>query len=424
MNTNRLRPWMITTIVFLSSLNCTGGQLHAADDPFVEGRAALAREDWTAAAEAFREFLRRHPDSDQAPEARFWAGYSLVREGDGENAIKLLRPFEALLAENKWADDALLNLGTAYEYTDELDLAIAAWKRLLKKYTQSVWRAESMRNLIYVLFYRTRNYEACQRWCAKFLSEFREDDAAEELSMLGARCLITLRRFDEAEQWIKQWMNGGATREEVLRRILEIQKNLVRGQAESAFKRIAALENDFPDVNRDAWIEWMIELANILRDHGQKPRARELLKSLLLKMNDRDSEAATWVLNAFAETFSVEDDEEDDESTRQVVDALEQLVTEMQSAAVRVEIRLLQSEWLDGGESPNGAVELLRRALKEPLPAFARCRLILRLSEQLADNDQVAAARAAVQKELASVERGDLVKQLQSRLDELESPAP
>ena len=70
------------------------------------------------------------PVTRAAAEARFWIGFSLVKSDEFEEAIRELEPFESTLAQDKWADDALLQLGHAYRGHDDDNKALAVWKRL------------------------------------------------------------------------------------------------------------------------------------------------------------------------------------------------------------------------------------------------------------------------------------------------------
>jgi tetratricopeptide (TPR) repeat protein len=63
------------------------------DDPLVDARKATDREDWDEAAAKFRAFLDGHPNAPEAPEARFWAGFCLVKLGEHEEAVEVLNPF-------------------------------------------------------------------------------------------------------------------------------------------------------------------------------------------------------------------------------------------------------------------------------------------------------------------------------------------
>src|SRR5262245_21918510 len=117
-----------------------------APDPLAEAKSIMAQENWKAASSAFLKYLRKQPSSPQVSEATFWAGYCLVKEGDFEQAIQALRPFESKgsggLSGDKWADDALLQLGHAYRGANERDLALESWKRLIDDYSDSVWKPE------------------------------------------------------------------------------------------------------------------------------------------------------------------------------------------------------------------------------------------------------------------------------------------
>ena len=108
------------------------------DDPLADARKASDREDWDLAAEKFRAFLAPHPNAPQAAEARFWEGFCRVKLDENEQAVEILLPFTDALAADKWADNALLQIGKAYRGLDQESDALAAWKRHLEKYPRSL----------------------------------------------------------------------------------------------------------------------------------------------------------------------------------------------------------------------------------------------------------------------------------------------
>ncbi len=155
-------------------------------DPLVDARRATDREDWEEAALKFRAFLDAHPDAPQAAEARFWAGFCLVKLGENEQAVAMLNPFTDALAGDKWADDALLQIGKAFQALGKDDDALASWRRHLEKYPHSVWRTEVTLAIIDLLFDHANDLTACLSYCRQLTQEVQDKDGTTEARYLGA----------------------------------------------------------------------------------------------------------------------------------------------------------------------------------------------------------------------------------------------
>ena len=171
------------------------------DDPLVDARKATDREEWDAAADKFRAFLDARPNAPQAPEARFWAGFCLVKLGESDEAVAILNPFTDALAGDRWADDALLQIGKALRALGKESDALATWKRHLQKYPQSVWRTEVTLAVIDLLFYDATDLTTCLSYCRQLTQEVQDRDSTIEARYLGAYCLNALRKYDDSEAW-------------------------------------------------------------------------------------------------------------------------------------------------------------------------------------------------------------------------------
>lgn len=111
---NRVRPLLLA---LLCALGASAMARPAADDvqtanagardAYREGQAAIAREDWTAANESFREAEKRQREAKEAADAAlYWQAYALsqARRADATKATvdRLLREYP----KSAWADDA------------------------------------------------------------------------------------------------------------------------------------------------------------------------------------------------------------------------------------------------------------------------------------------------------------------------------
>jgi TolA-binding protein len=70
-------------------------------------KAAFARSDWTKAEQGFQTVLDRHPQSELAPEALYWAGVSRYKgTGDAGALRETARAFESRYTDSSWAKKA------------------------------------------------------------------------------------------------------------------------------------------------------------------------------------------------------------------------------------------------------------------------------------------------------------------------------
>jgi len=70
-------------------------------------KSHFARGEWTEAEQRFRGVLERHPDSDVAPEALYWAGVSRYKgTGDASALQETARAFQSRYRDSSWAKKA------------------------------------------------------------------------------------------------------------------------------------------------------------------------------------------------------------------------------------------------------------------------------------------------------------------------------
>jgi len=70
-------------------------------------KAAFARGDWKQAEQGFRTVLDRHPDSELAPEALYWAGVSRYKATNDAAALQeTATAFQSRYTNSSWAKKA------------------------------------------------------------------------------------------------------------------------------------------------------------------------------------------------------------------------------------------------------------------------------------------------------------------------------
>lgn len=382
-----------------------------APDPMVDARERATREEWPEAIEAFRDFLQKHPDAQEAPEARFWIGFCRVKTGQDEAAIEALRPFESTLAEDRWADDALLHLGHAYRDRDQPDLAVAAWKRLREKYPDSVWRGEATLQIIEVLFRGANDFAACFPYCERLVEELDDPDATALARFAGAYSLNELKRFDEADRWEGRWLDRGDAHEEALRRVLSAQRDLIRGRADAAVAALTNLDAEFPDLDENSHLDALLRAADVLRKHGRADRARELLRNELKRPSKHAEDDFGTILDRLEEAYG-----KDRRSS--FLDTLARLGGDGSvPMVVRVALRERQAQELCREGKADRAAELLRQILQQESAEYARFKAAIGLAEILAnDRADLPGATRVLDELLPRLKRRDFAHEVRARL--------
>ncbi len=382
-------------------------------DPLAEAKQLTDREDWGNAVEKFRAFLDEHPNDSKATEARFWAGYCLVKMGENDEAEELLRPFESTLAEDTWADDALLHLGRAYQAQEKREEALAAWKRSLEKYPDSVWRTEVNLELIYVLFHEKHDWASCFSYCERVVKDVEDRETTAEARYAGAYCLNALQRFEEAARWEEKWFDPESALEEAWRRLLDIQSELVKGKGESALGAVGSLDADFPDLDNDDRSDLLTRACQMLRFNGQSTRARDLMLTELRRSAVRSEDEVSTFLDELSEIFG-QDQRLDYRSA--LADLSENHETPLM---VRVIARDRHADSLREADQPQQAEAALREVLTKETTEFARVRCYLKLAEILADDQEDRkSAIKLLESLLPKLNRHDLSRQVRETLEE------
>jgi len=71
------------------------------------GKAEFARGQWSDAEQRFRGVVERHPKSDAAPEALYWAGVSRYKgTGDASALQQTAQAFQSQYRDSSWAKKA------------------------------------------------------------------------------------------------------------------------------------------------------------------------------------------------------------------------------------------------------------------------------------------------------------------------------
>jgi tol-pal system protein YbgF len=98
---------------------------------------AVVRGDYAFAEDQFGQFLEAHPNHNQAPDATYWLGETMIQRGAYDEAADvLLTGFETFPTSSR-APDLLLKLGVALHGTGEFDTACRTYQEVLRRYPDS-----------------------------------------------------------------------------------------------------------------------------------------------------------------------------------------------------------------------------------------------------------------------------------------------
>jgi tetratricopeptide (TPR) repeat protein len=349
------------------------------DDPLAEAKGLRDREEWADAGTKFREALDKEPTGPGAPEARFWAGFCLEKLGEHQDAATILEPFETNLADNTWADDALLQLGLAYLGDDEKAKALAAWNLQIAKYPESVWRLEVMLKIVELHFNDLEDFPACLAAAERVVAEFPDREGTAEARYAGAYSLNVLRRFTDSEAWTEKNFDPESPLEEAWRRVLGAQRDLLRGKVEQALAAVGSLDADFPDLDQDNRQDMKLRTTHMLRYNGRADRARQLLLDELAHSTGRPEDEVDSLLDELSEIIG--DDRQADLSA-----TLARLVDDPASPLiVRVAAREHRARLLIENREFEPAIAMLRLAIEKDAVEYARVRAALTLAEILSE---------------------------------------
>ena len=123
-----------------------------ADELYANGEKELDKRRYEDARQNFKKIVERHPNSVQAPRARFLIGEAFYRESEFEKAIKEFDTFMSFYPRHEIADLVQYRLATAYydqmkpvEQDQGLTIkAMAALKKLVKEYPESRYATDAL----------------------------------------------------------------------------------------------------------------------------------------------------------------------------------------------------------------------------------------------------------------------------------------
>ncbi len=106
----------------------------SANDEYDLAYGYVLTGDYDLAEESFRTWLAAFPDSQQAPDARFWLGESYLQQGEYREAATEFLAVYKTAPDTPKAPDALLKLGVSLSALGEKDTACATLAEVARRY--------------------------------------------------------------------------------------------------------------------------------------------------------------------------------------------------------------------------------------------------------------------------------------------------
>jgi tol-pal system protein YbgF len=97
----------------------------------------VLRKDYTLATQAFRDFLKKHPDERLVPDAQYWLGESLFQQQHYRDAAESFLAVSTKYEHAGKAPDSLLRLGQSLAAMHQKEAACATLAEVGRKYPKA-----------------------------------------------------------------------------------------------------------------------------------------------------------------------------------------------------------------------------------------------------------------------------------------------
>jgi tol-pal system protein YbgF len=97
----------------------------------------VLHKDYALAEQAFRDFLRKHPDEKLVPEAQYWLGESLFQRQRYRDAAESFLAVSTKYERSGKAPDALLRLGQSLAALNQKEAACATLAEVGRKFPRA-----------------------------------------------------------------------------------------------------------------------------------------------------------------------------------------------------------------------------------------------------------------------------------------------
>jgi tol-pal system protein YbgF len=126
-----------------SNPNATGAPrtamapVNSPKEEFAVAQAFIQQKDYAQAEDAFREFIKKHPNDRMVSEANYWVGESLFQRQRYRDAAESFLAVSTKHEKSAKAPDALLRLGQSLAALGEKDASCATFAEVGRKYPKA-----------------------------------------------------------------------------------------------------------------------------------------------------------------------------------------------------------------------------------------------------------------------------------------------
>lgn len=106
-------------------------------DAFELAYGYVLRKDYALATQSFRDFLQKHPDDGQVPDAQYWLGESLFQQQRYRDAAESFLAVSTKYEKSPKAPEALLRLGQSLAALNQNEAACATLAEIGRKYSRA-----------------------------------------------------------------------------------------------------------------------------------------------------------------------------------------------------------------------------------------------------------------------------------------------
>lgn len=123
------------------------GREESVQAEYMKAFGLFSANNFSGAAESFNAFVSAYPESEYAPNARYWLGECYFALGRFNEAIVAFERVLEMKPMPKRASDAMLRIGNAWYRLDNPDKGSQAMKILIEKYPDSEAAGAAARQL-------------------------------------------------------------------------------------------------------------------------------------------------------------------------------------------------------------------------------------------------------------------------------------
>jgi TolA-binding protein len=232
-----------------------------------------ARTNYEKTIEKCAKILEFHPNSRYVDDAVYLMGVSYHRLGEKEKAR---RKFEELLQyfpRSRYREEALLELGKVLLDLQQPDSAKIVLAKVKGKYKEEVDL------LLAKAYYVEDRDEEALVVLSKYVKEVKREDLKKEALLLAAKAAKRLKKFEDAEEYLRSYLQLSLTSEEEIE-VKELLGDILFEKEDFEDAKDVYQSLDLPP-NSPKEAEIKVKLALCEKEIGNVDKAKEMLREVI-----------------------------------------------------------------------------------------------------------------------------------------------